>query len=142
MPDYVTMTAITGMIPGKYLIEALDEDGDGQADPAAWSRVAARVKAAIDDMLEKRFDVPFENPLPALVVQSAKILALEKLYALCKRTGADGTPYNPAATTADMVRAQLKAVAAGAAPLYPQREVPAAAPATPPAEPPPKKTAT
>lgn len=134
MPDYVTMTAITGMIPGKYLIEALDEDGDGQADPAAWSRVAAEVKAAIDDMLEKRFEVPFGNPLPAIVVNYAKILAVEKVYFLCKRTDADGTPFNPFFGNANLVRAQLQAIAAGTAPLYPRREVSAAAATPPPAQ--------
>lgn len=62
MPAYVTLP---NMMPSRYLIDGLDEDGDGQADPAVRARVAREVKAEIDTALEKRCAVPFGIPLPA-----------------------------------------------------------------------------
>ena len=125
MPDYLTMTHVTGNVPEKILIEALDEDGDGAADAAAWARVARDVKAEIDTALEQSCAVPFENPLPALVVEAAHLIAVEKIYALsAKRRGDRPAAVNPfAARTANM-RAMLKQIGLGNAQLYARRDVP------------------
>lgn len=122
MADYVTMTDITGMIPGQFLAEGLDDDGDGQADAAVWTQVAADVKSAIDGILGARFAVPFENPLPAVVTRAAKVLAAEQIYTRRGRTDASGKLVNPFTKQADDIRAQLAAIAAGDAPLAPSVE--------------------
>lgn len=118
MPAYVTLP---NMMPSRYLIDGLDEDGDGQADPAVWARVAREVKAEIDTALEKRCAVPFGIPLPAIVVNFAPILAVEKVYAFClQRRGTPGM-VNPWAATATIARARLQEIALGNAPLHPPK---------------------
>ena len=116
------MTDITGLIPGQFLTEGLDDDGDGQADPAVWTQVAADVKSAIDGVLGARFTVPFENPLPAVVNRAAKILAAEQIYTRRGRVDANGKIVNPFAKQADAIREQLAAIAAGDQPLAPSVE--------------------
>jgi phage gp36-like protein len=121
MPDYVTMADITGMIPGPFLVEGLDDDGDGQADPAVWTQVAADVRQAIDGVLGARFEVPFANPLPAVVVNAAKIFAAEQIYTRRGRTDANGKLINPFTKQADAIRKQLATIASGDEPLDPSK---------------------
>ena len=80
--DYVQQSDLTGMIPPKFLTEALDDDGDGDAGKiaAAWAGVLARVTSRIDSLLGRRFALPFPDPLSAVVTDAAKVFACEILY--------------------------------------------------------------
>jgi phage gp36-like protein len=130
MPDYVTMAAMNARIPGPYLIQALDDDGDGAADSQAWSDVQKAVEDEINGILGTRFPVPFANPVPAVVLNAAQVLAADALY---RRRG---TPdeSNPFAAQAGRtnppsgVRGQLMSIAKGELPLTPEikRQAPSA----------------
>jgi len=118
MPEYVTMAAMNGLIPNAFLVQALDDDEDGVADPTAWADVLAAVQAEIDGVLGVRFTVPFANPLPGMVVDAAQVLAAELLY---NRRGfaEDKNPWTRRART---VRERLEKIARGELPLTPETQ--------------------
>ncbi|WP_043585362.1 phage protein Gp36 family protein [Geminisphaera colitermitum] len=122
---YVTMAEMNGLIPAQFLVQALDDNNDGIADPSAWTDVVAAVHKEIDGLLGVRFTVPFSNPIPALVTHAAQTLAAELLYS---RRGFQGEDKNPWTAQAKQVRARLEKIASGDLPLTPQiqREKPSA----------------
>jgi phage gp36-like protein len=117
---YVLQSDIAGDIPAPFLIEALDDDGDGLADDGVWDAVAASVATEIDGVLGQRFPVPFVT-VPAVVKAAAQILALSKLYT---RRGFSGDK-NPWDEQAEAVRTKLNAIADGDQPLQPGAKRPA-----------------
>ena len=115
MPAYVNMTDITGMIPGPFLVQALDDNGDGNADAGVWDQIAQDVADVINGTLGKRYPVPFHNPLPSAVTKAAKTLAAEQIYIRRGKSGKD----NPFADKAAAVMTELESIAAGEQPLDP-----------------------
>lgn len=118
MADYVALSDLSGLIPGAFAAEALDDDGDGVADTGVWTQIAADVARFIDGVLGGRFAVPFTAPLPAIVVSAAKVLACEQLYIRRGRKAED----NPFASQASAVRKQLASIAIGKEALSPSAE--------------------
>ena len=122
------MADISGMIPPKLLIEGLDDNGDGEADPCAIDQVFQQASDAVDALLEGRFTTPFTNPIPMIVVQSAKVFAAELIY---QRRGTKPED-NPFTKQADQLRGpkdgKLVKIARGEEPLFPsiQRAKPSA----------------
>ena len=109
------MADLTGMIPGPFLIQALDDDSDGAADPAAWNSVAKDASDAVDGVLGGRFPVPFSNPLPAVVIAAAKLFAAEQIYARRGKSAQE----NPFTKQATEMRAKLEEIAKGEQALAP-----------------------
>lgn len=103
---YITLTDLQGLIPGPFLAQALDDDGDGQADPAVLNQVLADASQQVDAALGAK--APFSNPLPAKVVNAAKYFAVEQLY---KRRGKPDE--NPFKDDIKAIRDDLAAVKAG-----------------------------
>jgi phage gp36-like protein len=118
VPAYVLLSDMNARLPAVFLIQSLDDDGDGAADPGVWDAVAAAVAQEIDGILGVRFSVPFANPIPAPVISSAQVLAAEALYA---RRGFQGEEKNPWHKLASGHRATLQKIAAGEQPLAPDR---------------------
>jgi phage gp36-like protein len=118
MPAYVLMSDMNARLPAAFLIQALDDDSDGAADPGVWDAVAAAVAQEIDGILGVRFAVPFANPIPAPVLTAAQTLAAEALY---NRRGFQGEEKNPWTKLAAGARATLAKIAAGELPLGPDR---------------------
>jgi phage gp36-like protein len=114
---YVEQADLVGLIPAPFLVQALDDDRDGQADPAAWSSVQVSACNAVDGHLGSRFEVPFQPPVPAIVLHAAKIFACEMLYS---RRGYHGQ-QNPFTTQADELRKQLTKIGNGELGLAPDR---------------------
>lgn len=108
---YVELTDLKGDIPDEFLTQALDDDGDGEADAGNWDAVANKASEDVDAFLESRFPVPFATPYPAVVKRSARIFALEKLY--LKR----GVQPNPWTKQADAMRDKLEKIGNGDEPL-------------------------
>lgn len=96
---------LLGYLPEKRLVEALDDDGDGLVDEAAWQSVMASS--------EERVRVTLGAELPAvhhsLGVYARKIFALSLLYTRRGITGSD----NPFETIASEVEERLRSIAAG-----------------------------
>lgn len=122
---YVVLADLNGKIPTKFLIEALDDNKDGAADPAAWDAVVKDIHTEIDGTLGVRYPVPFANPIPGIVLTAASVFAAEALY---NRRGFQGEDKNPWTKRANAERAKLLAIAKGEMPLKPeiQRVAPSA----------------
>lgn len=113
MPDYVTMSDMNARIPGDFLIQALDDNGDGAADTGVWDQVKSAVETDINGTLSKRFKTPFANPVPAFVLKCAAVFAAALLY---RRRGMTDDK-NPWAKEEETLKKELTAIANGDAPL-------------------------
>jgi phage gp36-like protein len=109
MPAYITIEDLAGEIPDAFLVEALDDNGDGLADAGAFDTIALKASGDVDALLSGRYSVPFTGTIPALVKQAARVFVLEMLYK--KRGVADNA--NPWSTRANQLRSQLAAIANG-----------------------------
>jgi phage gp36-like protein len=129
---YVAMADLQGKIPGPFLIEALDDDGDGVVEPAEWDQVATDASTKVDGLLGGRYAVPFANPIPAVVKNAAKVFACYAIYQRRGRADKD----NPFAGEAKAVETKLTAIATGTEPLDPSvnRAKPSATAITSPAK--------
>lgn len=97
---------LAGFMPLSRIVEALDDDGDGLADDAAW----ASVLQAAEDRLATIFGaggVP--AAAGALAEYARKLFALELLY---NRRGLAGED-NPYAAEAQRAEARLRALVSG-----------------------------
>ena len=130
MPEYVQMSDVSARVPSPFLTQALDDNSDGVADNGVWCAIQKSVATAIDGILGTRFTTPFQNPLPAVVQNSAILFACEALYL---RRGLKDNPYT---AQADAQRSLLAQIAKGTAPLAPtiQRAQPSASAQTAPAD--------
>lgn len=110
---YTTREAITASIPPQFLVEALDDDGDGLEDAGLFDEVMAAACGDVDAYLAQRFTVPLTEPAPAIVKTAAEVFTLEKLYL---RRGYAGE-RNPWTERADELRRRLQAIGDGEAAL-------------------------
>ena len=113
--SYIAQSDLSGMVPPAFVVEALDDDRDGSADASAWTAVEADAASQIDSRLGGRYTVPFTEPLPALVIEAAKVFCAEALYL---RRGQSGDA-NPFLSRANDLRKRLQAIGAGEMPLSP-----------------------
>lgn len=115
--NYITLSHLSAGIPRGHLIEALDDNSDGSADPDAVEAVLSEASRAVDGILGERFTVPFANPIPAAVHSATVAIGSELLY---QRRGLHGKD-NPFTARADEERARLKEIAAGTRALAPDQ---------------------
>lgn len=116
---YVDLDDMEARIPPGVLLNALDDDDDGQPDDGLWAKIQQAVGEKIDGCLGVRFAVPFNPPLPAVVVSAAQIFAAEMVY---DRKGFSGEERNPWAGRAARMMAKLEKIADGLLPLAPGME--------------------
>lgn len=121
---YVTQADLAADIPPQFILQALDDDGDGAADPGAWDLIAQKVGNEIDAKIGGRYRVPMipdtvKYPLtagfPPVIAHAAQVLAAEKLFTRRQMSGAK----NPLAEEVAAVRAQLTLIGKGELPLDP-----------------------
>jgi phage gp36-like protein len=113
---YISMSDLTGKIPGPFLIQALDDDGDGVASAAEFEAVAKDACGKVDSLLSGRYQVPFSNPLPAVVRNAAVTFACYQVHQ--RRSVADKD--NPFASEARTFETKLAAIAKGEEELDPK----------------------
>ncbi len=105
---YVELTDLESEIPAQFLLQALDDDSDGQID--AWVPVQAAACEDVDALLEGRFPVPITlSPLPRILKRAAVAFACERCY---RRRGTPDAE-NPWKGRADSYRKQLATITAG-----------------------------
>jgi phage gp36-like protein len=114
---YTTRQKITAKLPDRFLVEALDDDNDGEEDTGLLDTIIANADEEIDSYLLARYAAPFADA-PALVGSASLTLVLEALYF---RRGLSGDS-NPWVKPAAEIRARLKRIAAGDEPLVAGRE--------------------
>lgn len=106
---YTTQSALASRVPPTFIVQALDDNGDGEADEGLWDLVSSGVDAQINGRLEGRYAVPLAEPFPAVVTEAALVLAAEALYL---RRGLSGD-QNPWSKQANDIRARLERIGAG-----------------------------
>jgi phage gp36-like protein len=104
--SYIIQSDLKGKIPEAFLVQALDDNGDGQEDIGIWDTIASDIQKAIDGVLGAVYTVPFAVPLPDIVLEAAKVYACEALY---RRRGFVDI-NNPWAKQASDMRARLKEI--------------------------------
>jgi phage gp36-like protein len=77
---YVTQSQVTAKIPAPVLNDALDDDGDGQADPGSLDNIIALASQEVDSYLMGLFNTPFQDPAPAKVQSAAFSFVCEMIY--------------------------------------------------------------
>lgn len=113
--QYVEKVDLHGFLPPQFVVEALDDNGDGQVDEDSWAAVQKAAVQEVDGILGQRYKTPFKHPFPSIVTHAARIFAAEQLYA---RRGMAGDK-NPWTARADEERKKLRLIAEGKAPLGP-----------------------
>lgn len=111
--SFLTQQEILGRIPAQAIIEALDDDRDGEPDEAAWTEVLSAVRDEIEGRLGPRYSAPFAAPVVPVVKAAAKTLAI---YFLHERRGLYGE-QNPLWQEVLETRRRLDRIASGDMPL-------------------------
>lgn len=115
---YVTRAQITAKLPPQFLLQALDDNGDGTEDADLFDAVVSGADAEVDGILGQRFSVPFTGTVPPIVGQASLIFVLDTLY-LRRGYGTEANP-NPVAGRAKDMRTKLQRIALGEEPLAPE----------------------
>lgn len=104
---YIELSDLDGEIPEPFLIQALDDNNDGEID--AWTKVQEASCDDVDALLEGRFPVPLASPIPRIVKRAAVAFACERCY----RRRSTPDDQNPWKGRADAFRKLLAAITAG-----------------------------
>ncbi len=105
---YTTRELISTKLPDQFLVEALDDDGDGEEEAGLLDDIISVADTEIDGYLQGRYRLPL-SPVPALLATCSLVLVLETLYF---RRGFDAEK-NPWRNRASELRARLRRIAAG-----------------------------
>lgn len=105
---YTTRQKITAKLPDRFLVEALDDDADGEEDEGLLDTIIANADEEIDGYLQGRYTLPL-TPTPGLLLTASLILTLEALY-FRRGVDADKNPYR---NRASEIRARLRRIADG-----------------------------
>lgn len=111
---YVQFSDVEAKIPRRFLHEALDDDLDGQADPAIFDTIVGQIGNEIEGTLGQRYATPFTAPYPSIILDAALIFACEAIYG--RRVAPEQNPWK---SRADQIRTKLDAIAKGDQPLTP-----------------------
>ena len=109
--SYTSQAAIEAEIPASHLIEALDDDRDGQIDTLVLSQILANADAEVNACLEGLYATPFADEIPACCAAAALALACEAIYS---RRQVERNPYSDRAA---QWRGRLARIGAGDLPL-------------------------
>ena len=111
---YVALDDLRGKIPQTFLVQALDDDRDGEVDAGLWELIQSQADQAVDSRLGQRYPVPFDDP-PAIVSEAALIFACEAIYA--RRVGPE---QNPWMGMGNAMRSRLERIGSGDESLTPE----------------------
>lgn len=109
---YTTQSEIETKIPANHLVNALDDDGDGNADTGILTAIIESAGNAVDAYLAGLFTVPFADPAPAPCREAAFIFSCETIYD--RRQILEKNPFKD---RADFWRKRLEEIGKGAIPL-------------------------
>ena len=101
----LTIADLVGDMPEAFIIDALDDDRDGNADEAAFN---AALKSAND-----RAEAVFGGPVPARYAKAADYAVRVFLIDLLHRRHGDADENNPFASIAAEQVERLRALASG-----------------------------
>ena len=114
---YVTLNDLLAKLPMAHLVDATDDDRDGEADEGVVTAILAQASTKVDSFLEQLYTVPiaaadYDDVMPSIVTRSALIFALVDVFA---RRGVDLT--KDLRRELEQVETALAAIRDGEAPL-------------------------
>lgn len=115
---YTTRAQIEANLPPQFLLQALDDNGDGTEDTGLLDTILEGADGEVEAILGQRFAVPFTAPIPPVVPRAALVFTLETLYRR-RGYGTEERP-NPFAAEARKLREKLDRIARGEEPLAPE----------------------
>lgn len=119
---YTTFSQIKAKLPHDFVVEALDDDKDGEIDQDVLDLVLETAADEVDSRLGQRYAVPFDPAdLPAIVSSASLVLVLETLYV---RRGFGNAENNPFFTNAAETRRKLDKIGNGEGQLTPTAQRP------------------
>lgn len=119
---YTTLDQIKAKLPHDFVVEALDDDGDGELDEAVLTLVLEDAATQVDARLGQRYAVPFDTAdLPAIVTSASLTFVLETLYL---RRGHGTEEKNPFLAAANQTRKKLEEIGMGKGQLTPEAQRP------------------
>jgi phage gp36-like protein len=77
---YVTRQQVEDKIPPPVLLDALDDDGDGQEDSGRFDSIVATASQEVEGYLAGLYTVPFSDPAPAKARAAAFAFTCELIY--------------------------------------------------------------
>ncbi len=77
---YVTRDQVEDKIAPPVLLDALDDDGDGQEDSGRFDSIVGAASQEVDGYLAGLYAVPFADPAPAKVRAAAFVFTCELIY--------------------------------------------------------------
>ncbi len=104
---YITQQQVEDEFSAPRLLNALDDDGDGNPDDGLLDRIIAAAQLAVDGFLAGRYITPL-SPVPQFAQEATLIFVCEKIYER-RRQGTD--EKNPYTTRANDFRQELKDIA-------------------------------
>lgn len=122
-PLYITLSEVKAKLPADLVLEALDDNADGQIDSPVWDSIAEAACNEVDASVGQRYTTPFAAlpDTPVLIRTAALLFVCEMLYL---RRGKGDKDTNPFLARADAMRQKLDLVADGKQPLTPTTERP------------------
>ena len=113
---YCQESDLAGLIPPDFLLQALDDNGDGVEDVGLFATIEQLAEDAINAYIGLRYSLPLAPPYPDVVVNAARVFTAELLY---KRRGVTDDK-NPWSAQAAQTRTLLKSISMGQSPLAPE----------------------
>jgi hypothetical protein len=110
---YCTIQQVEARVPRATVLQALDDNRDGQIDADVQTAWETSVDGEIDGFLGQRYTVPFTGTIPSVVFSAALILRCEALY---HRRGV-APDSNPFSALASAIRLKLDRIGRGLDPL-------------------------
>lgn len=116
---YAVATDLNGLIPAEWRTASTDDTGDGTAD--VIDDVLTAAADEIDGTLSTRYTVPVDvsadNAPVAMLRHACRYIAAELCYA--RRNLQESFPFK---TVVEQIRTQLRQIAQGKIPLFPDAE--------------------
>lgn len=112
---YATLAQVEARVPRALIVQALDDNRDGEIDADVQAALEAAVDREIDGLVGQRYQTPFTGAIPAAIESAAVILRCEALY---QRRGVP-PDQNPFAAAAAAIRKKLDRIGRGDDPLSP-----------------------
>ena len=106
---YITRTQVEDKILPPILLDALDDNGDGQEDAGRFDSLVATASQEVDGYLAGLFTVPFPDPAPPKVCQAALCFMLEAIFAR-RSVASNASLANPYTAQATFWRGHLQKV--------------------------------
>jgi len=116
--SYFVLSDLEALIPPGWVVEALDDDADGESDALLFDQVRDMAEAEVNGKIGRRYAVPLSPAEGSSLAQWLKHAATMLAAGICyKRRGADAWAKCPYIDEIEDIRKDLAKIAAGDMPL-------------------------